>query len=159
MFKNTLFATIVLTFMTTSAFADWQYTNWKMPPDEVVKSSDNTASKPNYPDVIEGGFVEHLLSAPYNTKKFNFVANFWFDKQDQGLRMVALKLLDTDQCPNLISELNIRYGYNEPNKRTLMHFYGWKDLEGENTVSLQVLPNRFCDLRYQPFAGPADEGL
>ncbi len=159
MFKKTVISAFAFSFVSTSAFADWQYTKWGMTTEEVITASGNEASTPSKPDIIEGGVVEHLLSAPYSTDSLDFTANFWFGKQNNKLKMVELKLSDVNRCQHLINQLNLIYGYNKPEKTSLMDFYGWKDEKSGNTVSLMVLSDRICDLRYQPIAKPTEKGL
>jgi hypothetical protein len=159
MCKKTVIWAIAFSFVSTSAFADWQYTKWGMTTEEVITASGNKASKPTKPNTIKDGHIVNLLSAPYNTERFKFKADFWFGKKSRQLEMVKLDLIDLDQCPSLIGELKGIYGTGEFKKLSFGDSYKWRDQENKNNIYLLDVPNGFCNLDYQSIVKPGSKGL
>lgn len=159
MFRNAILATTALVLTTVTASADWQYTKWGMTTEEVITASGNKASKPKKPNTIKDGHIVNLLSAPYETERFKFKADFWFGKKSRQLEMVKLDLIDLDQCPSLIGELKSIYGTGELKKLSFGDSYKWRDNDSKNNIYLMDVPNGFCNLDYQPIVKPGSKGL
>src|SRR5258706_14614482 len=90
-----------LAFAADTALAGWQYTDWGMSPEQVVKASDGSAvPDPRAVDVPNGPY-ETKLRAAYSAQGIMFRAYFLFSRANGGLEAVRLEADDTSDCPKL----------------------------------------------------------
>lgn len=88
---------LLVSILSSTSFADWQYTKWGMTIEEVRSASNGTATAPaKLGNGFEDETTEGLLTAPYQAGRFSFNSEFLFSKDDHRLASVELRLLQED---------------------------------------------------------------
>lgn len=143
--------------MTSTAWADWQYTKWGMTVSDVAAASGGKATPYTNEGKNAGGAIVKL-QAPYVTESFAFQAFFLFGAPAGKLARVSLDLVDVTMCPKLYEPLFAKYGLpDQPYKE--VEVYRWRDEMNNNVVSLTFIANMHCSLSYWPVLGPTNQGL
>jgi hypothetical protein len=100
----------------TPAHAGWQYTQWRMSPDDVVSASRGAASKIPLNRMQSVQDQDLLVQGAYRTLGINFEVRFFFSPLSGKLSMVGLKPPEPRLCRMLATELAGQYG--TPEERT-----------------------------------------
>ena len=109
----TLIATLlVLLSLVSPAVADWQWSKWGMSVQEVIAASQNSAIATSPKEKIDNSTLYAIsnLKMPYRANGMNFTAYFMFSGENEGLKCVSLKILDSDKISELQYEVNLIYG-------------------------------------------------
>lgn len=132
-------------FISTPAFAGWQWTDWGMSPDQVAAHAPvRTAA---YSDAkIDTPALQSRLVTTHRAMGFDFSVAMLFDRQTHGLEQVRLLLREAGACPSLEGELRRVYG--EPEAFASMGVRRWRDVAGQNMITLQPIGG--CWLVYEP---------
>ena len=164
---------MVLAFVScgaSAAKADWEYTKWGMPPQQVVSAAKNLTRKSSdlHPD--SDGNVTKLV-APYRSGKFSFEAQFGFDAADRlssvtlvlndkfagldmdmggGMDMGADMNMDHGGCHDLLASVKTAYGPPQGGRSAHMQYSieTWQDRKNKNTVTYTVLDRVGCYVQY-----------
>jgi hypothetical protein len=150
-FLALLSISVVLALFSESANADWQYTRWGMTKSETVTASGRSAKTPRDPDTFDNDKLKHLLSAPYISEDFRFVAKFYFNTKER-LVEVRLELADLKKCSSLVGALRNTYGQTETDHSSAggLSVLKWRDSVHGNIVLISELKDSWCNVLYQP---------
>lgn len=133
------------------AQAGWEYTKWKMTPEQVREASSDNLSEPNDYDrrVKTQGNLVPLLTGEHRSGSYNYMVDFLFD-EDQRLQRVVLNLENDERCAMLISSLKSRYGQTSIDRSEgSASSLEWQDVNHENVISLWSVPGlHTCTLTY-----------
>jgi hypothetical protein len=143
-----------LIFGAPAAKADWEYTNWGMTPEQVIKASHGLAEKimPLSREYRQRG---KWVRSTHKSGELAYNVVFRFELNSKGLDRVQLTLNDLNKCGSLAPLLKTRYGdlkakVMAPGWRR----FTWKDdksnsrirfTEGRNGGSLVS-----CGIEYSP---------
>lgn len=150
-----------LALLSSPLFADWQYTEWGMTPEEVSAASDDTVTA--IPETEQASRRNNVFTAKlegtFSSGRFNFHSEFRFDNVSNRLRQVQLRLDDASQCQLLAQSLNTRYG--EPDKvqaLTVMERIEWRDSDEGNGIVYHVSDDS-CSITYLALENSDNERL
>jgi hypothetical protein len=148
----------------SAAKADWEYTKWGMPPQQVVSAAKNLTRKSSdlHPD--SGGNVTKLV-APYRSGKFSFEAQFGFDAADRlssvtlvlndkfagmDMNMGADMNMDQGRCHDLLASVKTAFGPPQGGRSAHMQYSieTWQDQKNKNNVTYTVLDGVGCYVQY-----------
>lgn len=156
-----------VSFISTAAQADWQYTKWGMTRDEVIAASGGLA-KPlnkqvNWPyGPPPGQTIEQLkeslpsLHAPFTSGARTFDAEFTF--KSGKLSSVSLEGISGNDCYALRGDLEGRYGQPFATSRT-NDFAEWQDRASNNRVMFIVTAAMNCSVTYTPLTSESTSNL
>ncbi len=138
------------------AQAHWQFTRWKMTPEQVVAASGGTAELGSGERSVQGDAIKGAVGT-YSAGDYQFAVNYWF--KPSGLSGVSLMLRDDAQCLALQRDLLAKYG--EPVERSggSVQRRMWADEATSNRVVLISTGLGFCELQYAPLVSEGGAGL
>lgn len=149
-----------------AASADWQYTTWRMTPDQVIAAADGTVRS------VQGRPGDRVFNADlraegtYSAAGFDFRAQFYFDTASR-LRVVRLVMDDFSRCAELERTLAGLYGSPIARDRLGMGTTSavWTDVANSNQVRFTStsgygpsIPDS-CLVAYTPIASEGASGL
>ncbi len=133
--------------MTTPAWADWQYTQWGMSPEEVQSASNGTALV-NQDRKLDTTDLKAGLTAFYRGDKRPFTAVFLFDATGK-LAAVTLNPTDRISCDSIDQSLDAHYGAPASlDRQKFGQTVRWNDVEGDNAVVFLDLGMGNCSIQY-----------
>jgi hypothetical protein len=154
---------ITALFITTGAYADWQYTRWGMTVEQVSAASKGQLRSCNAvcDKQVTNGEIARLYG-PYRSGEFQFTAFAMFDKSTNKLAYMNLKLENSLQGNALIGALRTKYG--EPANQTntqLMTMLVWRDARDQiDIVTIGPgMPDALTTLAYRPRLTGSNKGL
>ncbi|MGH1369353.1 MAG: hypothetical protein ACRBCL_12130 [Maritimibacter sp.] len=155
----TVFSALAISALTLSgapAFADWQYTQWGMTPDEVLTASEGAAQRPDMAEGFGTNLV-HLLTAPYalTDGQLQFKARFVF-YDFQSLEMVSLVPF-VGECVSVYRRLEETYGPGGQHGDQIIRLTKWFDRENDNVIFFTEIQDT-CTLSYRRFHTPMEAG-
>lgn len=101
------------------ALADWQWTNWSMPADQVIAGSGG-ALKPIVGRDGQRVHGWHLRAVgPITFEGFAFDGEFFFDRDGKALKVVRLSLKDPSRCAALEERMVALHGAPTDGSRDL----------------------------------------
>jgi hypothetical protein len=134
-------------FISTPAFAGWQWTSWGMTPQQVAAASPVQVA-PYHDAKLDTALLQTELVTTHRSRLYAFSVAMLFDKRTQGLEQVRLLLQGDDQnhllCADLHDELQRQYGDQDWSAQRST----WRDVAGGNLVSIEL--NGGCWLIYEP---------
>lgn len=134
-----------------SAQAGWQYTNWGMTPEEVIKASHGAAkplASPGKPISWSYQTVYPLLTADFVALGMKLKVEFAFDAE-RHLQDVVLKREHKSDCSPLLVAVLATYGV-----RSATSPHTWWDEKNDNIVYLESAPPLLCQVSYRPLLKP-----
>lgn len=141
------------------ALADWQWTNWSMPVDQVIAGSRGALQAVAGRDgqKVHGW---HLRAAgPLTFEGFQFDSEFFFDSEGRALQVVRLTLKDPTQCVALEQRMVALHGAPADGSRDLgalkTRILAWPDDGAGNFLGLTGISAigdlpPLCFIRYRP---------
>ena len=137
--------------VTLPANADWQYTKWDMPLDDVVAASQGSvhAVKPTKEKRLRD--FDRYAEGVWHNGDITYRADFYFD---DAMRLKLVNLYaDPAQCPAVTSELEAARGKPDEARDTFAKI--WHDAANGNDVIVTEISRKFCFVSYAPL-GYAD---
>lgn len=131
------------------AHAHWSFTKWGMTADQVIKASKGKAkANPGGPGDRVMDKDRGVSGGVFDFEGRRYMADFYFEPEGGGLKVVRLNLLDQGQCDALGAEMEKRYGASK-NK-----YHGeWTDPKTGDTVffskSYKTMIQLPCYLSYR----------
>jgi hypothetical protein len=147
-------------FISTPAFAGWQWTQWGMTPDQVkAAAAPGTVGPYNDPKLDTPAAATRLVTN-YYTKLYAFSVAMSFDRRSQGLSQVRLLLNEGGDrnhlmCAELYGEMQRVYG--DPDRAASPRLSVWRDAAHDNLITLDA--NQGCWLVYEPIPTTNSSGL
>lgn len=112
------------------AHADWEYTNWGMTPDQVVRASGGTAKLLAASEQKKDDDMKMVtkVGGDYAKDGLHLAIKFGFSTETDKLQMVGYAVTDMKQNDLLIAWLTKKYG--APQQESAIeaigyHSYGW----------------------------------
>jgi hypothetical protein len=146
------------------AAARWQFTEWRMSPDEVQKASPKPLRPPTPVEVAEDSPESVaktgealLLVGDWDSGEFRFKSRFYFDKERRFVR-VRLVLLDSLQAGELATALKAKYGNPKLENHQIFDLYQWQTQEEEISM-VAGLKETACMVVYSVKRPPDASGL
>ena len=142
---------------TSSATANWQYTQWNMTPAEV-KTASQGAAQDNSDRGLDAPNRKAQLTAPYQGEATPFKAAFLFNEENE-LKDVALTPIKKSDCPFVLDLLRKHYGQPKENS-DLIHadVTRWDDFENSNLVVFLNLEKDGCTIQYSKLPNTHPDG-
>ena len=147
--------------ITTSSYADWQYTKWGMTPAQVIDASKGSVVATNNKDKssqsASDGSHKALLTTQYKSGKFKFTVYFLFDKTSSELTYVHLLLNDKKFNAELLGATTSKYGkFDGKSTGKYLNAVYWYS-EGDQITYIDVLSS--VSLNYRPRLTKNNQGL
>ena len=131
----------------SSATANWQYTQWNMTPAEVKAVSQDKAQD-NHDRELDAQNRQAKLTAPYQGEAIAFRAVFLFNEEDE-LKTVTLTPANREDCPLVLNRLVTHYGRaKEDSDMIHADIARWDDYEASNLVVYLKLGKEGCTIQY-----------
>lgn len=157
-----LAAFALLACIAPPASAGWQYAQWGMSAAEVARASAGRASAIADSEQESRSNEASLakLTAAFKSGSLAFRADFLFDRGNERLNRVALKLDDGSRCASLQESLAQKYGKPlESLDEPAIKRFDWHDKAKGNGVRYVYIGPSSCFLDYFPLANEDNQGL
>lgn len=134
----------------TSAYADWEYTEWGMSPEQVAAAAERAGSpidEVTNPQPTPTGAV-NLLTSRHEAAGHHFDVKFLFE--NNRLSLVSLLAHTPERCPEL--RRSIIQVYGEPESQDGIfgaNTYRWRHREGGSMIELIDMDGSACALSYR----------
>ncbi len=149
------------------AYAEWRWTQWDMPVDQVVAGSDGALTRQAPRDGAHVHRWDMLANGRLAYEGFLFNAEFYFDAAGNDLKVIRLSLVDPRNCAALEAFARETYGTPEDKSVSMgalqMKSLVWADDGDGNFLGLTATnaigdTPPLCFLRFRPINytdGPA----
>ena len=143
---------VSLALISSTASANWQYTQWGMSPEQVVAASqgaahleqDNGAALPHVKALL-------LAKGQIQIDNFDFIVGFYFDGNRRLLKSVFLRLekCSENDAGRLKELLNAKYGAP---RQILSPYQKWVSPFAPDMITFisPTVRSRFCSIEYEP---------